>query len=145
MKHPGRLPLVLTLLTLPLRAANQAPLEASHEQPVRVTATNILQTGSLNKVLLGYYSAAEIAQNVYVGSEFCLACHRDHAGFKDTQHAFALVQPRVQNSMVPKRGRGPSKPWRPSSCPGELPPYRPWSPWSPFLRPIPRSKPWPGR
>ena len=75
MKHPGKLMLVLALLSLPLQAADRAPVVRSNPQRAQLTAAQILQSGTLGKVLLGYYSTQQIQQGVYIGAEFCLACH----------------------------------------------------------------------
>jgi Doubled CXXCH motif (Paired_CXXCH_1) len=104
MKHPGRLLLVLALLALPLRAANKVLPEPSHPQPVSVTAAKILQSGSLAKVLLTYYSAAEVQKGVYIGAEYCLACHTGYAKFKDTRHASLLRRPLTDYTLIPDKG-----------------------------------------
>lgn len=104
MKHPGRLVLVLALLSLPLAAANKVLPVPSHPQPEPVTAAQIIQSGSLGKVLLSYYSAAEIQKGVYIGAEYCLACHPSYAKFKDTRHASLLRRPMVEFTTIPDKG-----------------------------------------
>ena len=59
MKPLARLSLAVALLALPLGAANQKPVVPGL-QATPVTAERIIQTGGLHKVLLSYYSAAEI-------------------------------------------------------------------------------------
>jgi hypothetical protein len=103
MKHPGKLLLVLALLALPLQAADRMPVERSRSQTT-LTAEKILQSGTLGKVLLGYYSAAEIQQGVYIGAEFCLACHPQYSAFKDTRHASILRRPMTDYTLVPDKG-----------------------------------------
>ena len=104
MKHPGRLLLVLALLSLPLGAANKVLPEPSHPQLQPVTAAQIIQSGSLGKVLLSYYSAAEIQKGVYIGAEYCLACHPSYAKFKDTRHASLLRRPMVEFTTIADKG-----------------------------------------
>lgn len=60
-----------------------------------------------NQLLLdlqSLYTKQELDQGVYVGSEFCLACHPDKATWRDTKHAVALRRPLVQYSLVPGQG-----------------------------------------
>ena len=104
MKRFGRLSLAVALLALPLGAANQKPVVQSPSRPIPVSATQILQTGSLRKVLLSYYTAAEIDKGVYIGSNYCVACHADKRAFLDTQHATFTRRPLTQQTMVPKKG-----------------------------------------
>jgi hypothetical protein len=104
MKHPARLMLVLALLSLPLRGEHKALPEPSHPQPVSVNAETILQSGSLGRVLLSYYSAAEIQKGVYIGAEYCLACHPSYAKFKDTRHASLLRRPMTDYTLIPDKG-----------------------------------------
>lgn len=40
------------------------------------------------------YSQRELEAGVYVGSEFCIACHQDKAGFRDTLHRKKIRVPR---------------------------------------------------
>ncbi|MEO8055450.1 MAG: cytochrome c3 family protein [Acidobacteriota bacterium] len=99
MKLLRRLLILPALLALPLAAAEVKPVAAHPLTPAAAA-----RPSSLAQVLASYYSAQELAQNVYLGSEFCLACHQDKGTFRDTQHAFALVQPRTQYSMIAKKG-----------------------------------------
>ncbi|HSB62624.1 MAG TPA: hypothetical protein VLJ18_00600, partial [Thermoanaerobaculia bacterium] len=103
MKHPARLLLALALLPLPLRSEHKALPEPSHPQPVSLSAAKILQSGSLGKVLLSYYSAAEIQKGVYIGAEYCLACHPSYAKFKDTRHASLLRRPMTDYTLIPDK------------------------------------------
>lgn len=50
------------------------------------------------------YTAEEIKAGVYVGSNFCLACHTDMASYKDTNHASFLRRPMTQFSLVAGKG-----------------------------------------
>ena len=104
MKPLARVSLAVALLALPLGAANQKPVVQSPTQPIQVSAAQVLQNGSLRKVLLGYYSAAAIDKGVYIGSNYCVACHADKKSFLDTQHATFTRRPLTQQTMVPKKG-----------------------------------------
>ena len=99
-----RLMVAGALLALPLSAADRAPVKPAQAQPTAVTAAGIIQRGSLGKVLLSYYTAAEIDKGVYIGSNFCLACHKDKAAFADTQHATFVRRPMTQWTLVEKKG-----------------------------------------
>lgn len=68
--------------------------------PVTVPAQNI---SSLQKVLLTYYTKAQLQAGTYVGSEFCSACH-GKANFYTTKHAHALRKPMGMYSLQPGKG-----------------------------------------
>ena len=72
--------------------------------PTTVSARQVLATGALGKVLSGYYSAAEIQKGVYIGSNYCLACHTNKSAFADTQHATFMRRPMTQYTLVEKKG-----------------------------------------
>lgn len=103
MKSLARLSLAMALLALPLGAANPRPVVPG-PLPTPVSAERILQSGSLAKVLLGYYSAAEVQKGVYIGAEYCLACHPSYAKFKDTRHASLLRRPMTDYTLIPDKG-----------------------------------------
>jgi len=69
--------------------------------PVTVPAHN---TTSLQKILLTYYTKAQLQAGTYVGSEFCIACHQDKASWRDSKHAQALRRPMGQYSLVAGKG-----------------------------------------
>ncbi len=50
------------------------------------------------------YTKAELEDGVYVGSEFCIACHPGKASWRNTKHAQALRRPMVSRSLVPGKG-----------------------------------------
>ena len=54
--------------------------------------------------LTSIYSPAQLEKGVYVGSNFCLACHTTMSTYKDTNHASFLRRPLVQYSLVPGKG-----------------------------------------
>ncbi len=56
--------------------------------------------------LLTVYSFDQLSQGdgVYVGSEFCIACHPNTASWRDTRHAQALRRPLAQFSLVDGKG-----------------------------------------
>jgi hypothetical protein len=58
----------------------------------------------LGKVLLSYYTPEEIQKGVYIGAEFCLACHPDYAKFRDTRHATMLRRPMTNYTLIPDKG-----------------------------------------
>ena len=69
-----------------------------------MTAVRTIQDGTLARVLGSYYSAQDIQAGVYVGSEYCIACHQNYAGWRDTRHAKAYRRPLAQYSMKPGLG-----------------------------------------
>ena len=103
MKPLGRIWLAATLLALPLGAASPGAVVMG-PQSTPFSAEKVIQTGGLHKALLSYYSAAEIDKGVYIGGNFCVACHRDKASFMDTQHSTFARRPLTQYTMVPKKG-----------------------------------------
>ncbi len=96
--------LALTLLPLPLLAINVAPLEPSHKEAPQATAARLIQSGTLARVLSSHYTEVELAKGVYLGANFCLACHKDHQAFTDTQHATFMRRPMTQYTLMPKKG-----------------------------------------
>lgn len=56
--------------------------------------------------LKSIYPSKELEEGVYVGSEFCMACHQGYEGWKHTKHAQSLRQPMEQYSLI--RGEGVS-------------------------------------
>ena len=61
-------------------------------------------TGHLLLQLNQLYTKAELDEGVYVGSEFCLACHPSQATWRNTKHAVALRRPLAENSLMPSKG-----------------------------------------
>lgn len=59
---------------------------------------------SLTVSLLSTYTFSELQDGVYVGSEFCIACHPSLATWRDTRHAQALRRPLSQYSLVAGKG-----------------------------------------
>lgn len=61
----------------------------------------LLQAGAMAAMQANQTAAG----NAYVGSEFCIACHSTHAGWRETKHAQALRRPMAQYEGV--AGKGP--------------------------------------
>ncbi len=99
----GTAALAFAVLALPA-TAQRVETEPAHEQPVAVTAARTIQNGTLAKVLDSYYTAAEVQAGVYVGSEYCIACHQGHSTWRDTAHAKAYRRPLAANAL--KLGMG---------------------------------------
>ncbi|MCG3191292.1 MAG: hypothetical protein DIJKHBIC_00517 [Thermoanaerobaculia bacterium] len=105
MKHLRRFALAIVVpLAIPALAADKPLLEPSHGQPVELTAQRVLKNGTLAKTLSGYYTNAEMEAGVYVGSEYCIACHPGVSHWRDTKHAKAYRRPMTQYAM--KAGLG---------------------------------------
>jgi len=45
-----------------------------------------------------------VTAKIYIGSDLCLACHGGYEGWRQTQHAFALIRPMQKWSLVPTKG-----------------------------------------
>lgn len=58
----------------------------------------------LTFTLLATYTAKQLEDGVYVGSEFCIACHPGLASWRETRHAQALRRPMSQFSLMPGKG-----------------------------------------
>ncbi len=54
--------------------------------------------------LLAKYSQAELEKGVYVGQNFCLACHSSKASYRETNHASFIRRPLEQFSLVAGKG-----------------------------------------
>src|SRR5579884_2085124 len=92
--------IVVTLLAIVI-AMPAVSAERSHA----VTMSNRLQVAADAQAKLSkIYTADQIQKGVYVGSNFCLACHTDKASYKDTLHASFLRKPLVQYSLQPGKG-----------------------------------------
>jgi hypothetical protein len=93
-----RLPLIAVLLVvvaLPLFAGRGRTVDRGAAQPVAAMAA---------AKLTSMYTVEEIQKGVYVGNEFCLACHPQAAVYKTTDHASFLRRPMVEHSLKPGKG-----------------------------------------
>src|SRR5216110_2395980 len=54
--------------------------------------------------LLKAYPTAELQAGVYVGSEFCLACHKSMSSYKGTNHASFVRRPIAGLTLQPGKG-----------------------------------------
>lgn len=50
------------------------------------------------------YTTAQLQQGVYVGTDFCLACHKSMGSYKGTNHASFLRRPMTQYALQPGMG-----------------------------------------
>jgi len=91
-------PLITVVITLAGVGSPAKSGQASRQTRVVPRGQTIAST------LATYFTQKELQAGVYVGSEFCIACHEDHAGWRDTQHAHAWIQPMVKWSLVPGKG-----------------------------------------
>lgn len=63
-------------------------------------ATPMAQAATLFQI----YSPQELAKGVYIGSDYCLACHKGKATYKGTGHSHFLRRPLPEWSLVPGKG-----------------------------------------
>jgi len=70
--------------------------------PARHDAAVVQAVQNLSTV----YTAQELQEGVYVGSEMCLACHQDqeYQNWRDTNHSQSLRTPMVQYALVQGMG-----------------------------------------
>jgi len=59
---------------------------------------------SLGATLAKLYGAEATTSKVYVGGEFCIACHQEYASWRNTKHNQALKKPMPEFSMVTGKG-----------------------------------------
>jgi hypothetical protein len=100
-KNVGIAFIVAAGLALPA-AADQPKLLPSHQ--AQGTPVRAASPASLKTLFSHYYTAQEQAAGFYAGSEFCLMCHKNYAGWHDTLHATVLIKPMTQWSLVKGKG-----------------------------------------
>jgi hypothetical protein len=74
------------------------------ETGARSRAVSPLAVNAAKSALLAKYSQADLEKGVYVGSNFCLACHTSKASYKDTNHASFIRRPVESLSLMPGKG-----------------------------------------
>jgi hypothetical protein len=102
MKKPFILLMAVGLAVAWSAVASEPPMHASHRTAGgRVSPIDLAsQINTLNML----YTKADLEEGVYVGDEFCIACHSWAAITRDVKHRQALRQPFGANSLVPGRG-----------------------------------------
>ena len=78
-------------------------LPAFSGEKTRAASTNPLVVQTTAK-LRAMYTAAEVQQGVYVGSNFCVACHKTMSTQSATNHASFIRRPLTQWSLVAGKG-----------------------------------------
>ena len=78
------------------------PALAGQTRAVRTPAAQA-QAQALGQ-LTKLYSQDELQKGVFIGSNFCLACHTTFTSYKDTNHASFLRRPIESLSLIPGRG-----------------------------------------
>lgn len=97
---------VLVIAVAAVAGAGSPPLRSSHvvhrEMLVPHDSAVVRAVQNLSSV----YTAQELEEGVYVGSEMCLACHQDqeYQNWRDTNHAQSLRKPMVQYALVQGMG-----------------------------------------
>lgn len=94
----------LTMAVAALPLAADPPVPAGSHAPAVATASLATRPGTLATVLSSYYTPAEMQAGVYVGAEYCIACHQSYAGWRDTRHAKAYRRPMTQYKMMDGKG-----------------------------------------
>ncbi len=78
-------------------------LAVSHPRRSLRLAPSVVASELVGK-LTAVYGTLNAEQNWYVGSYVCLACHQEHATWKETKHNQALRQPRPEYALIPGKG-----------------------------------------
>ncbi len=94
---------VLGLAVAAPAAAAEAPLALPSHQPVTVHPAQALSASPMAQ-LQTLYTRQELDNGVYVGSEFCIACHPGQGTWRNTKHAQALRRPMTRFSLMPGKG-----------------------------------------
>jgi len=84
---------VLVIAVAAIAGAGAPPLRSSHGT-TRATPVNPAMFNQGIQRLQAMYSAQQLEDGTYVGSEFCIACHQSKAGFRDTLHRKKIRVPR---------------------------------------------------
>lgn len=87
--------LMLLLILVPAASAQKSRAVGNRNMQVVTDGSMRLQT---------LYTADELKKGVYVGSNFCLACHTTMSSYKGTNHASFLRKPMTQYSLIPGKG-----------------------------------------
>ncbi|HEV2720031.1 MAG TPA: cytochrome c3 family protein, partial [Thermoanaerobaculia bacterium] len=98
MKSPLRIALISVLLI----AAISAPLLAG--QRTRAATPPSAAAVDATARLLKAYPTAELQAGVYVGSEFCLACHKSMSTYTGTNHSSFVRRPISSLTLQPGKG-----------------------------------------
>jgi len=87
---------------LGLLICSTAVSAAAQQRPAVVADANVVKTATDS--LKRTYTADQLKQGVYVGSNLCLACHKSMAGFKTTNHSSLMRRPLPKYTLVPGMG-----------------------------------------
>jgi hypothetical protein len=100
---PVTIAVVAAVLASGMAVATEPPMHASHRNVAgRLVPATALQNAVNN--LGNFYTPKQLEEGVYVGDEFCIACHSWAAITRDTKHRQALRTPYGANSLIPGRG-----------------------------------------
>ena len=89
-----------TLMAMAILAIALPAVSAERTHAVKNSQVVAQAQAKLGKI----YTADQIQKGVYVGSNFCLACHTTMSSYLDTAHANFLRRPLTQNSLKPGKG-----------------------------------------
>jgi len=104
MRTAARLIVILGLIAVPLVDASGPELRPSHQTAAVAPTGTALPPGLLG-ALTSLYTIQELKEElVYVGDEFCIACHSWSAITHETKHRKALRKPMGANSLIAGKG-----------------------------------------
>jgi hypothetical protein len=91
--------LIVLMGLLVAAGSNDKKQTAQDVEPARA-----LMAQQLTANLKTFYSTKALEDGVYVGAEFCIACHTDYSVWRDTKHAQALRRPMAEYSLQAGKG-----------------------------------------
>lgn len=94
--------LACTLFCLTLMAGASSQLASSRVDPRSPQGERIIR--DVKALIASSPSSTQSAASSYVGSEYCLACHTEYSGWRETNHATFIRRPMTEFSMIPGKG-----------------------------------------
>lgn len=76
--------------------AGATDMVVSHQNGTPLISDNPVDVVS---ILMNMYPQKTLEEGVYIGSEFCIACHQSKAGFRDTLHRKKIRVPRSDTAV----------------------------------------------
>ncbi len=101
------------ILTVTLLIGVCVPYTMARTANSPATQTEIHQNQSEPEKMLNHFLNAVYGnkkntksgnQAIYVGSEYCIACHPTKAGWRETRHALDVREPLIDNSLISGKG-----------------------------------------
>ena len=94
---------VSVIVTIALCGVTVSGIAADRKRTV-VSPSAVASMQAATAQLTKIYSPAQLSNGVYVGSNFCLACHTTMSSYNNTLHASFIRRPLTQYSLQPGKG-----------------------------------------